>query len=205
MYELLELSIYKIAKECRITGVTIQRWLKKFNIKRRTQNEAIKGKNNPNWKGDDVKNLSVRAIHIRIVKVKPKPTDGKCDICHKVKDKYSHTKLQLSNIKNHQYTLKPDDYQWIHISCHRKYDVKGAWSSKRRKEQAKKMREISKRPMTPKRKKEISIRMKRDNPMKRPEIVEKRRKTMEKNKANKSKKTINPEVINSGQINYWLK
>ncbi len=76
------------------------------------------GENASNWKGDDVKNVT--AIHRRILKLKPK--NDRCDICNKVADKKGKTKLELSNIKNHRYTLNPDDYQWVHISCHRKYD-----------------------------------------------------------------------------------
>lgn len=165
MYELLEKSTPKIAKECGVVQSIIYKWLRKFNIRTRTNSEAqtgeknpmygkmsgkdnpmygtdktgeknpmygkhwseeskdkMRGKNNPNWKEDG--NISVNAIHKRIAKTKPKPSDGKCKICHKVKDKYGKTKLVLSNLKDHHYTLNPDEYQWIHESCHRKYDAK---------------------------------------------------------------------------------
>ena len=39
-----------------------------------------------------------------------------CEICGKP------GKLELSNIKDHVYTDDPDDYQYIHKSCHSKYD-----------------------------------------------------------------------------------
>ncbi|KKM25453.1 hypothetical protein LCGC14_1594820 [marine sediment metagenome] len=83
------------------------------------------GKNHPNWKGDDVKNLSVNQIHIRVRKVKPKPADGKCKLCHKIADKKGRTKLELYNItKYHHLSLNPDDYQYAHKSCHKGYDNK---------------------------------------------------------------------------------
>ena len=69
-----------------------------------------KGKNNPNWKGDDVENLSITQIHKRVRKLKPLPANGKCEKCNKVADYKGRTKLSLANIKNHVYTLKPDDY-----------------------------------------------------------------------------------------------
>ena len=167
-YELLELSIPIIAKECDAVQSTIWRWLRKFNIRIRTISEATKGKNNPNygktgekhqiygkhwtwsekskdkirgknnptWKGDNIKNINKEAIHKRIKKIKPKPEI--CDICHQITDKKSITKLELSNIKNHQYTLNPEDYQWVHKSCHLKED----WTPKRKKEYIIKMKNI---------------------------------------------------------------
>ncbi len=234
-YELLELSTYKIAEECGAVHSTILKWLKKFNIKRRTRSEAIKGKKNPmygrtgdkhpmygrtgkdapmygrtgdkhpmygmtgekspHWKGYDVKNLSVNRIHKRINKIKP--VDGKCKYCHQVADLKGRTKLELSNIKDHQYTLNPDDYQWAHKSCHKSYD----WTPERKKEQSEKAR----KQWTPERKKEQSEMMKKNPPMKNPKVVKKWKKTMGKNRANKSIKAINPEVINSRQLIYWLK
>ncbi|KKM88183.1 hypothetical protein LCGC14_1261250 [marine sediment metagenome] len=168
-YELLKLSITIIAKKCDVAKSTIWVWLRKFNIRIRTISEAKKGKNHPNygktgekhpnygkhwfwseeskdkmrgennptWKGDDVKNINKEAIHNRIRKVKPKPKV--CDICHQEADKEGRTKLVLSNIKDHNYTLNPDDYQWIHqYSCHLGYD----WTPKRKKEYGIEMKTI---------------------------------------------------------------
>ena len=75
------------------------------------------GRKHPSWKGD---NVSIDRLHKRVRKIKLIPDI--CDICHKKYDKYSKTKLELSNIKNHQYTNNPDDYQYAHHSCHMKYD-----------------------------------------------------------------------------------
>jgi len=75
------------------------------------------GRDHPTWRGDDV---SVSQLHERVKRVKPIPEV--CDICHQKYDKYGSIKLELSNIKNHQYTDNPDDYQYVHRSCHFKYD-----------------------------------------------------------------------------------
>ena len=109
-YITLKKSSHQMAKECEVCNVTILNWLRKFNIRARTISEALIGEKAPKWKGNDVKNLSYNAIHKRIEKIKPKPKDGKCEICHEVIDKYGYTKLCLSNIKDQNYTLNPDDY-----------------------------------------------------------------------------------------------
>lgn len=95
------------------------------------------GEKSPTWKGD---NITVKALHIRIRKIKPKPADGKCEICHKVADKKDITVLELSNIKDHQYTSNPDDYQYAHHSCHLEYDAPKKWTTKKRKEQSERMK-----------------------------------------------------------------
>lgn len=77
------------------------------------------GEKSPNWKGDDV---GYGTIHDRVRKTKPIPPV--CDYCHKIADKNGNIKLVLSNIRNHQYTDNPDDYQYVHYSCHIKYDKK---------------------------------------------------------------------------------
>ena len=75
------------------------------------------GENSPNWKGDDV---NAHQLHKRVRNVKSIPEV--CDLCHQKIDKNGTTKLELSNIKNHKYTDNPDDYQYVHHSCHWKYD-----------------------------------------------------------------------------------
>ena len=152
------------------------------------------GENNPNWKGNNIKNLTVVGIHNRIKNLKLKPDDGKCAICNQVADKKGITKLELSNIKNHQYTLNPDDYQWSHHSCHREYDTPKIWTHEKRKEHS----ERAKESWTPKRRKEQSERTKKqwtperkkeyseNHPMKRPEVVAKKLKTMREKRKNKN-------------------
>ena len=77
------------------------------------------GNKNTNWKGGIA---HYESIHNWVRKNKIKP--DVCDICHKIADKNGNIKLELSNIRNHKYTDKPEDYQYVHISCHRKYDAK---------------------------------------------------------------------------------
>ena len=66
--------------------------------------------NNPNWKGDDAK---YHAIHrwVRINKPKPK----RCEICRKEK------KLQIANLSGN-YLRDINDYKYLCISCHAKFD-----------------------------------------------------------------------------------
>ena len=80
------------------------------------------GVNHPSYKYNDI---GYAQIHIRAHKADPPPVDGICAYCHKVKDKFRHIKLVHSN-KNHSYKLpiNPDEWQWIHQSCHMKYDNK---------------------------------------------------------------------------------
>jgi len=89
--------------------------------------EKISGENSHKWKGN---NVCIIELHNRVRKHKPKPKV--CEICHQKADKKSIIKLELSNIKDHQYTDNPDDYQYVHHSCHNTYD------SKKRKEKQKK-------------------------------------------------------------------
>lgn len=58
--------------------------------------------------------------HIRVAKRKIKPEN--CELCGLPENYENLGKLELSNIKNHQYTDNPEDYQYVHRSCHRKYD-----------------------------------------------------------------------------------
>ena len=148
--------------------------------------DKIKGKNNPKWKGNNVKNISVGQIHRRIEKIKHKPIDKKCKICHEIADKKGITKLILSNIKKHQYTLNPEEYQYIHESCHKRYDLletkekmKKAWTPEKKKEFSELMKQIGNKYWTPERRKEQADRVRgENNPMRRPEVVEKWKKTM---------------------------
>ena len=68
--------------------------------------------------------LSISTIHNRAHKADPKPKNGICEICGKVADKNGIIKLIHSN-KDHSYNLPivPDDWQWIHYSCHKKHDI----------------------------------------------------------------------------------
>ena len=167
---------------------TILKWLRKFNIRIRTKNEIWTGKNHPNygktgentshWKGDDI---GYQQIHERAHKVDPKPKDGICRLCNKVIDKFGKTKLIHSN-KDHSYRLpiNPEEWWWIHESCHQKYDAPKIWTSEKRKEFGEKM--------------------------KRPEVIEKRLKTIGKNKAKKKAKRLRKFKANKNksQVAYWL-
>ncbi|KKM88132.1 hypothetical protein LCGC14_1261820 [marine sediment metagenome] len=76
------------------------------------------GEKNPNWKGG----ITIyQIVHRRVRKIKLKPEV--CEICNQKADKNGKLKLELSNIKDHQYTDNPDDYQYAHHSCHIKCDV----------------------------------------------------------------------------------
>lgn len=100
------------------------------NKTRKIMSDKKKGKNHPfygkfgkeasNYKHNNVK---YSQIHGRAYRVDPKPKDGICAYCGKVTDKNSKTKLEHSN-KDHSYRLpiNPDDWQWVHRSCHKKYD-----------------------------------------------------------------------------------
>lgn len=63
------------------------------------------------FKGD---NAGISAKHIWVKKIKLKPKF--CEECGKEK------KLELANIKNHQYTRNPNDYRWLCCKCHTKFD-----------------------------------------------------------------------------------
>lgn len=125
-------SIEQIAKEQKTSNSTIYRWLKKFNIPRRTKSEArkiainkpelrkkiseaMKGKRinekHPLWKGG---NAGYRALHDWVRKNKPMKI--KCETCGNVR------KLQASH-KNHNYSRDLSEYRWLCSSCHKKYDI----------------------------------------------------------------------------------
>ncbi len=83
-------------------------------------NYGKRGKDNPNW---DKNGLHYNYTHLKAHEDDPKPEDGICAYCHNVADKKGITKLVHSN-KDHSYRLpiNPDEWQWIHHSCHMKYD-----------------------------------------------------------------------------------
>lgn len=66
------------------------------------------------FKGD---NAGKNAFHRWIKKYKY--NFGFCETCGKIANR-----LNLANIKNHQYTRNFDDYQWLCCSCHNKLDNK---------------------------------------------------------------------------------
>ena len=72
---------------------------------------SMRGDLHPNWKGPAA---GISGIHkwVRSRKVKPE----KCELCNKKR------KLQLSS-KNHAYTRDINEYQYLCISCHRKWDI----------------------------------------------------------------------------------
>jgi len=83
------------------------------------------GEKNLNWKYNDI---SVSRIHMRAHKIDPKPKDRICELCEKIIDDKGITKLEHSN-KDHSYRMpiNPDEWQWIHHSCHIKYDYENNW------------------------------------------------------------------------------
>jgi len=98
-YVTLEKSLVEIGEICDVYDSIICNWLRRFNIKIRTNSEAQKiamnrpelielnsGDTNPHWKGNDI---SYSGIHAWIGKNKPRPLV--CEICGK------EGKLELSN------------------------------------------------------------------------------------------------------------
>ena len=79
---------------------------------RKKLSESRKESGNPNWKGDDIK--CINAIHAWIKRRKLLPK--KCEVCGEER------KLDLANIKNHNYTRKLQDYMWLCRSCHIIFD-----------------------------------------------------------------------------------
>lgn len=76
------------------------------------------GKKSWNWKGDKAGTF---AFHTWVKRHKFK--SNICEFCGEERDMYGKIKLELANIKNHQYTRNPDDYRWLHRSCHRRFDL----------------------------------------------------------------------------------
>lgn len=102
-------SIPKIPKICNCGTTTIWRWLKKFNIQRRTLSEVKKG-NKYAWIGNIVK---YNGLHMWINNHKEKT--GICTICNEYK------KTEWSNI-DHKYERNLDNYWELCRSCHKLYD-----------------------------------------------------------------------------------
>lgn len=61
-----------------------------------------------------------KAYHNWVKSHKPKPK--LCEFCHKKKDRLGHTKLELANLKNHQYSRNLNEWKYGHRSCHRELD-----------------------------------------------------------------------------------
>jgi len=86
-------------------AATTEDFKKKMSIER-------KGKNNPNWKGN---NVQYTALHDWI-----RDNKHRIIICEKCK---IHPSLDLANI-NHLYRRNIYEYIWLCRSCHMKYDYK---------------------------------------------------------------------------------
>jgi len=71
----------------------------------------------------DDNNINIGTIHQRAHKIISKPIDGICELCNNIIDRFGKIKLEHSN-KDHSYKMpiNPDDWQWVHHSCHFKYD-----------------------------------------------------------------------------------
>ena len=84
------------------------------DIKRGTTGQCIicshKGKNNPNWNGE---NICLRSLHQYIQRHKPRIKQ--CEICGKEK------KLELS-LTGKKYTRNILNYRWLCRKCHNHYD-----------------------------------------------------------------------------------
>jgi len=101
-------SISRIAGICNTCTATIRRWMKKFNIKRRTISEAIRGKNHPNWKGGKIR---MRGEYILIYK--PNHPRANCQsyvFKHRlVMEKKLGRYLTKDEIVHHQNGIKDDN------------------------------------------------------------------------------------------------
>lgn len=96
-------------------------WKQKMKQNHFTKNKEYSPSNHPRFKKDD--NISYTQFHKWVRDNKPKPKF--CELCGKEKDYLGKTKLELANIKNHNYSRNPDDYKWSHHSCHFKFDKNG--------------------------------------------------------------------------------
>jgi hypothetical protein len=92
-----------------------KKWPKKSIEKMRLAHIGkLTGKNNPRWKGDNIK---YGGLHDWIWLCKGRPT--KCEHCGTTTAK----KFEWAN-KNHTYKRNLFDYISLCTSCHRKYDIK---------------------------------------------------------------------------------
>ena len=80
--------------------------------------ERMTGKNHPNY--GKQRGYGYYILHTRVKKRKPKPE--LCEICGLPEFYENLGRIELSNKRNHQYTDNPNDYQYIHMICHFKYD-----------------------------------------------------------------------------------
>ncbi len=98
-------DLKKLQKQLKCSRKSIQHQVGKHNFQR-----DIKGKRNPNWKGD---NVGCSALHqwVKVYKQKPKF----CEIC-KIKHPYD-----LANISG-EYKRDINDFEWLCRSCHMKKD-----------------------------------------------------------------------------------
>lgn len=80
------------------------------------------GEKHPQWKGDEV---GYGALHLWIRTHKPKPADGRCEDCGKVKP------LEAANISG-KYLRDVNDFEWICRKCHMKKDGRAARMAERK-------------------------------------------------------------------------
>lgn len=81
---------------------------KKFQMSFLKKRKLIRGKFHPSWKGD---NVGYFGFHAHI-----KKHNKKSKFCQKC---FTYTsKLNLCNIRNHNYTRNIEDYKWLCYRCH---------------------------------------------------------------------------------------
>ena len=105
-------TLKQMGEMCGVDGKTIQRWMKKFNIPRRTNSEANSFELNHEWKGNNAKKVS---IHQSIRRHKKEPNEcPKCGGKIKLELSFDHSKGN--------YTRNLEDYKYLCHSCHMKRD-----------------------------------------------------------------------------------
>lgn len=119
----LNRKVVDIAKECDVNRITINRWLKRYKIPSRKFSSKMlnkmskekkgnnTGRENHNWKGNDV---SYTNLHTWVRRHKPKPEV--CERCGKKQDY-----LEASNISG-EYKRDINDYEYLCVKCHKAKD-----------------------------------------------------------------------------------
>jgi len=78
-----------------------------------------KGKDNPNWKGD---NACYSALHLRVERARGKPS--RCEVC---KTTDSSKRFEWANLNGHYKDIK--DYKRMCKKCHEEYHKSYSWTA----------------------------------------------------------------------------